>query len=310
MRTKKIIFIISLLYISVTFCYARQYSGAEADAARRNQQAEELRRQEIRDLEQRRRNLDNLLKIKSASRTVAKKKELSERDKTLRKKMTAPDADDLILLQDFLKQSGTGIFRLFPDYDCVAKDVVRVSGNCENIFPGTGFYSFRRKDYSDDVLFDIQLKDGNLVADGFLSLGILTHLGNFSLDDVSLESKGGKFINDFIPTEKSADVKTQYAEFGKGIESDGYRYAREVEVKLGEIYLMRVIAYRLQRKLTERIPYLGNVEAEKLSALEDDVREDITIAFRIIRKNRNGSLTIISKELARKKSPSIIFAEK
>jgi len=310
MFVKKFLFIFFLLIGNVFGCYARQYPNAEADRERQRQHIEEQQRREKRDLQERKISLDNLHNTRLIIKTVPPKTQLTEKDKKLRDQMTAPKAEDLILLQDFLKQPGTGIFRLFPDYDCLENIVVIVSGKCADLFPGTWFYSFRRKDYSDNLLFDLQLKNGKLISDGFLSQGILTKLGNFSLDDVNLESARTKFLNAFEPAVKLTDIRAQYEKFGAGVELDGRFYAREVTAELGEVYLLRVIAYRIQRNFADKISYRGKFDPANVLALQQDKREDIIVAFRIIRKDANGSLTIITKEIARKKSPEIIFAEK
>src|SRR4029079_14604383 len=97
-------------------------------------------------------------------------------------------------------------------------------------------------------------------------------------------------------------IKTQYDQIFYGIESDGYKYSKEVNTKVGEVYLLRVVAYRLQRKFLEQISDEEvNSENLKFVILNQAKREDITIAFRIIRADVNGNLTIIWKELERKK---------
>lgn len=310
MFVKKFLFIIAFLIGNVFGCYARQYPNAEADRERQRQHIENQQRREKEELQRRRIQLDNLHNDRLIVRKTPPKTQLSEKDKKLRAQMTVPKAEDLLLVQDFLKQPGTMIFRLFPDYDCLEKDVVIVSGKCADFFPGTWFYSFRRKEYSDVLLFDLQLRNGKLISDGFLSQGILTNLGNFSLDEVNLERKEIKFLNAFEPAVKLTDIKAQYEKFGAGVESDGRFYAREAAAKLGEIYLLRVVAYRLQRNFADKVSYRGNFDPANVLALQQDKREDIMVAFRIIRKEASGSLTIISKEIARKKSPEIILDEK
>lgn len=282
------------------------------EEALRRQNAERLKRQQERDLIDRRRNLENLKRIGPPSApAIFNRKTLSRKLRRERDKLVAPHADDLKLFEDFLNRPKTGIFRLFPDKNCLVNiNVVRVDGECRNIFPHTWFYSFREKDYSDDALYDLLLRNGKLSTDGFLSQGILVSLGNFSLDNVTLESRGAKFIAAFNPEEKAADIKARYERIRQGIEVDGFRYSKEVEAQVGEVYLLRVVAYRVRSKFFDRV---ANNTARELNAnfflLDEDKREDITVAFRIINKGPDGNLTIIWKELARKKSPEIIFSD-
>jgi hypothetical protein len=279
-----------------------QYPGTNP-----RQQEEINRRQVERELAEKRQRLDNLQRDNRQNRTIVRRPLPIVNEKELRDKFAAPDKADLNSYKNFLKQPKTGIFRLFSDHDCLYGGVVRADGECENTFPGTWFYSFREKDYSDNIRFDLQLKDGKLITDGFLSLGILAKLGSFSLDKISPETKGMKFITDFKPAENAAEIKKQYDDIGRGIEAEGFRYARESAAEIGKVYLMRVVAYRLQDKFVNKLP--NNSANLKFILLERDDRKDVTIAFRVIRKEADGNLTIIWKELAGKRSPEIIFSE-
>lgn len=240
---------------------------------------------------------------------VYKKTTLSKEDRQRRDRIVAPDPQDLTLLEQFLKQPNTGIFRLFPDNDCFTKGILKVDGKCQSIYPGTWFYSFREKDYSDGFFFDLQLKNGKFITDGFLSQGILTRLGNFSLDKVTLQSKGARFLVGFLPAKKESEVKTQSLQIVNGIEADGFKYSKEVPAKVGEVYLMRVVAYRLQGNFLARTTDEEGSTPMLYSLLNQDNRDDLTVAFRIIRANPDGNLTIVWKVLDKKKAPEIIFSK-
>ena len=312
-RIKQKLIISQILAAFAILCSFSIYGhgqNPEIDAIRRREQEEYNKRQQERDLAQRRANLENLQTYSRATKTTFKRAVLSKKEKDSRKKFVAIDAADLDLSKDFLKQPHTGIFRIFPDNICFVNGVMEINGSCNNIFPGTWFYSFRAKDYSDDTFFDLFLQNGKLITDGFLSQGILVKLGNFSLDKVNLESKGAKFLVDFKPTEKAKDIKEQYEQIGQGIESDGYKYSREVVAEVGSVYLMRVVAYRLQGKFLNKTKNIQNETNIRFSMLEQDERVDMVVAFRIIRKATAGNLTIIWKELNKKKSPEAILAEK
>ncbi len=98
---------------------------------------------------------------------------------------------------------------------------------------------------------------------------------------------------------------------GAGTESDGYIYSRSVEAKVGEVYLMRVIAYSVQKKVLDTV--LNNAEDKtklKFQMIDRDERKDVIIAFRIIKKEADGNLTIIWKEMEKKPSPEIIFPDR
>jgi hypothetical protein len=44
-------------------------------------------------------------------------------------------------------------------------------------------------------------------------------------------------------------------------------------------------------------------------ALKDDNRTDLTVAFRIIRKDADGSITLVWKKLVEKTPPEIVFPD-
>ena len=278
----------------------------------RAQQEQQRRREEL-DRERRGYLLDKMSREGlPLQKTVFQGRVVSDDEaNALRKTATAPATEDVAISRDFLKQPNTGIFRLFPDKNCLEKGIIRADNGCAEIFPETWFYSFREKDYSNGLLFDLSLKDGKLYSDGFLSLGILANLGNFSLDKVELSSGGAKFISEFSPMKNASDIKRQYEEFEKGIEADGHIYSRSVKAELGGVYILRVIAYDVQKKiLKNRTKNGGMINEVSLAGklVDKDKREDITVAFRIIKKSKAGDLTIIWKELSKRKSPEVIFS--
>jgi len=301
------IFLVLVVLAGVSaYSYGQVVTG-QADINRINEE----RRIRIETADRMRRSTQiNLMQNPKDNRvTVYKKPTLNKKERELRDRVVAPDADDLALLQDFLQQPNTGIFRLFPDNDCYAKGVLKVDGKCQSIYPGTWFYSKKKKDYSDGFFFDLHLKNGKLITDGFLSQGILTRLGNFSLDKVTLQSKGASFPVGFLPAKKESDVKTQSLQIENGIEADGFKYSKEVSAKVGEVYLLRVVAYRLQRNFLAQTTDEEGSTPMIYSLLNQDNRDDLTVAFRIIRANADGNLTIVWKMLDKKKAPEIIFSK-
>jgi hypothetical protein len=224
-----------------------------------------------------------------------------------------PHPGDLAKYKDFLQQPDTGMFRLFPYFDCISKNLISVNGDCENFIQGTWSYSFRRKDYSDENLYDIRLKDGNLIADGFLSQEILVGLGDVPLENISLTSEGMKTLVDFNPKIQSQEAKKQFREITKGINSDGYKYTNSIKAAENTTYAMRIIAYRTKNRLKTEVSRqvksinISQNRDPRISSLNNDKRIDLILAFRIIRKDDDGNITILWKELNRQNSPKLIF---
>lgn len=230
--------------------------------------------------------------------------EESEEYKLLR----APNPIDLITYKDFLSQPKTGLFRLFPDLECESKLVVRIGGGCGEAVSHSWSYSFRQKDYSNDILFDVKLKGGNIISDSFHSQGILVDLGNVPLENILIADEGIKFLVDFKPETRLRDARNQFLQIEKGIASANYFYAKSVKAKESRTYAARLIAYKKQVLHSSRFSGLSG-DIVKYLKLNEDQRIDLIIAFRIIRKDGDGNLTILWKELNRQNSPKLVFGK-
>lgn len=219
----------------------------------------------------------------------------SEKEIKQMKVLLAPSSEDFAKYENFLRQPNTGLFRLTPDFDCNQKYVVRVDGDCENSMFIGNFYSFRRKDYSNGVIFDLTFKDEELRVGGLLSQDILVSLGDVQLEDISTDSNGLKFLLDFKPQKESLKIKKQSAEFKQGIKVEGFTYGKSEKAVINTTYALRTIAYR--------------ANPLKFSALKWDKRVDLTTVFRIVRKDNDGSLIILWKALNKQDAPKITFSK-
>lgn len=219
------------------------------------------------------------------------------------KEKLAPNAEDKLKYASFLKDDKTGIFRLMNDVECAENlYVIRVDEGCSEFIQGSSFYSFRKKEYTSAHLSDIRFKDGLLITDAVFSQNILVRLGDVSLENVALNSDGMKFLTDFVPEELNTKATKQYVEIVKGIRSNKYEYRKAIPAIINNTYAMRIVAYR------------GNLYKRfhgwAYDLLAGDNRSDLIVAFRIIRKDSDGTISIIWKELERKKSPKIKYERK
>jgi hypothetical protein len=238
---------------------------------------------------------------------------LSAKEKKKIEALRAPKPEDIAANKDFLAQPNTGIVRLLPGYNCESKYVVRVDGNCVNMVPGGSSHRFREDALSGDILF----MDDTLIVEGFFSNSIMTGLGDIPISDVSLTSSGMKYLTDFSPVSELAAVKKQYSEISNGIITDNHAYSNRLSAVANMTYALRIVAYRNGNNVMKRISreQLRGIEPAADSknmmflALKEDTRIDLTLSFRIIRKDTDGSITLIWKELSRKDSPEIIFPD-
>jgi hypothetical protein len=215
-------------------------------------------------------------------------------------KLLMPNRIDVEKFADFLRQPNTGITKLAADFGCAENTTIVVaSEDClKYTMPGAGSsYSFRIENYRIRRLADITFTDNSFQATGVLIHGIFVNIGDVALENVSLNTKGLKFLTDFKPEsdfEKAKEIDLQLA---KGIKQDGFLYRRALYAKDNTTYVLRSIAYRGSfYRVVQNISY---------NELAFDKRKDVIVAFRIVRRDDDGSVTILWKELTRNNSPKI-----
>jgi len=219
------------------------------------------------------------------------------------KKRLLPNPSDLKKHERFLEQPRTGIIRLMPDIGCMENvNILRADAVCLNFIPESSYYSFREKEHTIEPLADIRLRNGYLISDGLLAQGILVRLGDIGLENIARSSEGLEFLTDFEPSAQGTEAQKQYLRMMRGVKADGYEYKKAVPTVENATYALRVIAYR------------GNIyrrfRGYRFGLLDGDKRIDLTIAFRIIRKEPDGAVTLLWKEIGRKDAPRIVFRKR
>jgi len=276
----------------------REYRRQQEQRANESRSAQELRQ-----LEQNRNASIRLLATK-------REKPYTQEELAKIKALLEPNEADAAKYKNFLRQPKTGLSRLFTDFGCEEKNIIRVDAECADYIPGSWALSFRKKDYSDSYFYDLKFKQGNLLSGSVLSLGILTALGDVPLENVTLTGEGVKFLAELKPeTEQEAAAK-QMSGFVKGTESGGYKYSGKIRVEENMTYGLRVVAYRMPQNVRlllafdEKTPVDNGFFSFPLN--DFDERDDITVAFRVVRKETDN-ITILWKELSRKDAPKLIF---
>jgi hypothetical protein len=212
----------------------------------------------------------------------------------------SPEKEDLEKFAAFLQQPNTGIIKLVRDYGCAENPGVVVSATADCMaytLPGAGSsYSFRINNYQIRRLSDLTYTGNSFQSTGIMLHGLLVNIGDVPLEDVSAATKGAGFLIDFAAaTDLKAALKLD-TQIINGIKKEGFVYRRNLAAEENATYLLRSIAYK--GKL------LRSVQGITFNELDFDKRKDVTIAFRVIRRDPD-STTIIWKELDSKKSPAI-----
>ena len=110
----------------------------------------------------------------------------------------------------------------------------------------------------------------------------------------NLNSDGMEFLTKFNPEPENRDAMKQYNDLANGIRLGKYEYRKVAVAAENTTYAIRVVAYKAS--------IYRNYRGWAYNILDGDKRVDIIVAFRVIRKDPDGSLTLLWKELDRKKS--------
>lgn len=176
-----------------------------------------------------------------------------------------PSEEDLAAFAGFLRQPDTGLARLMPREKYEGKLITRGGG---------AYFSFTRLEHEYGSGSDISLEQNRLSV-GFAgaNFGFMARLGNVTLESVTTEHAGVKYLAEFASPSKEPEAREQQRRgWRPGFDVDGFNYAREVEPSVNTTYVLRSVDY-------------GN--------------SDVLVAFRIVRQENDGSLILLWKILNR-----------
>lgn len=218
--------------------------------------------------------------------------------------LLSPNKEDFRAFAEFLRQPHTGLTTLAADKGCAdnSKIVVATADCLAYSMPGAGSsYSFRVKNYRIPNLADITFTENSFQATGIRLHGIFVKLGDVPLEQVNLQTKGINFLTDFKPEADFQKAKEIDRQLSVGIEKDGFVYRRALRAVDDTTYVLRSVAYRGT--------YLRAVEGFSYNELDFDKRSDVIIAFRIVRRDADGAVTILWKQLQKQNSPKTKWKE-
>lgn len=203
--------------------------------------------------------------------------------------------------KDFLDDKDTGITHIVKDVGCAESQlVIVVSGDClKYSMPGNGSaFSFRVNNYRIPRLADINFDGTYFKSRSIWQHGILVNIGDVPLETVNLQLPILKYLEDFRPALEYQNALSLENEINAGIRRQNLFYSRKVFAVENATFLLRSIAYRgISRRSVEGFVY---------NEFDYDKRKDIIIAFRIVRKYSDGSITILWKKLSSKTSPKLL----
>lgn len=191
--------------------------------------------------------------------------------------LLAPSVSDRIAFTTFLREDNTGLIRLLPRevYDSASYRKVKEL----KIQGGGAYYSFANLTHAYGRGSDIELHNNKLSV-GFAGAdyGMLTNIGDTPLEQIRWDIIRERDIAAYRPPRSLPAAKEEQRRFssGDGMRFDGLHYQRTLPVQENSTYLLRSIAYGTS---------------------------DVLVAFRLARKDTDGSVIIAWKLLKRYPTP-------
>jgi len=185
-----------------------------------------------------------------------------------------------------LREDGTGLARLLPFTGCVVDPrIVSVAGSCADQIPpvwgGGSFYSFRSGKHHLAPYSDIGLRD-DLFNVGFMkhTVGLITALGDVPLDSVMLQSNAVRPFIKFVPAQTLDATEQDFKRSRAWLEVPQHAYGPTAPVRENTTYVLRSIAFEPNRSKPT----------------------DVLVAFRVTRKDADGAVTVVWKQLQKPKN--------
>ncbi|HKV39176.1 MAG TPA: hypothetical protein VJX67_08180 [Blastocatellia bacterium] len=186
----------------------------------------------------------------------------------------SPSPEDQVKYERFLQQPESGLCRLMPreKFD----RVLTVRG-------GGSYYSFVKLTHEYGYGTEIGLEQGTFyTVFAGANLGLITSLGDLSIEAVDLKHPAADFLANYIVPEAEPDARAEYMRIMKGIEGGGSVFRLSVPAKTNTTYVMRSIDYN---------------------------NSDVLAVFRVVGQDPDGSLTILWRILLRVPTPKLIQTE-
>ncbi len=172
---------------------------------------------------------------------------------------------------EFLAEPGTGLIRLLPRDRWEGKLSTRGGG---------AYYSFKRLTHEYGYGSDIQLEQDNFSV-GFagVDFGFLVNLGNVPLEGVTTATESLGFMVAYKTPSVEPEARKAKQQFGyEGYKDGKWTYQKSLPVVLDNTYALRSINYRTS---------------------------DVLVAFRVVRKDFDGSVVLLWKMLKEFSKPEL-----
>ncbi|MEW6210413.1 MAG: hypothetical protein AB1631_18745 [Acidobacteriota bacterium] len=178
--------------------------------------------------------------------------------------------EDRAKFADFLKQPDTGLIRLLPREKYNDKTMIRGGG---------AYYSFTRLSHEYGAGSDIQFEQGRLSV-GFAgaNFGFICDIGSTPIEQITLDHPLLNFSLTFAAPTTEPEARHHQRLTSAGFNATGLDYRRDAVAFEGRAYILRSIDYETS---------------------------DVLVAFRVIREDSDGSVTLLWKRLKKFSTPRL-----
>lgn len=205
-------------------------------------------------------------RAKAAAEIESLREQIKAREATL----LAPPDEDRKAHAEFLAQADTGLVRLLPREKWDSKLSTRGGG---------AYYSFERLTHEYGYGSDLQLEQGQLSV-GFAGadFGFMLSLGDVPIENVSEETEAVQFMASFKTPSAEPEARASYRQFAyhPGHQAGRWTYRSRLPVAENQTYALRSVNYD---------------------------RSDVLVAFRVVRKDADGSVVLLWKVLKKYPKP-------
>jgi len=208
---------------------------------------------------------------------VANRSDIQARIESLRAELQqkenvflAPAPEDVQAFAAFLSQPETGMTRLMPreTYD---KNLLTRGGGA--------FFSFGRLTHEYGRGSNLALQQ-NLFSAGFAGadFGFLTSLGDTPIGDLAASHPAVAYLAGIVAPDNEPEARLMQLRAATGVEQDGFSYKNAVPASPNTTYVLRSVSYD---------------------------ESDLLLAFRVTRRDQDGSMLILWKILSRFAKPKL-----
>jgi hypothetical protein len=215
-------------------------------------------------------SLPLVTRAQDRAQAAAEIESLREQIKAREALLLAPAREDLDAHAEFLAQPRTGLVRLLPREKWDGKLSTRGGG---------AYYSFTRLTHEYGFGSDIGMEQGYFsVGFGGADFGFLVNLGDVPLEAVTTGTDGVRYLASFEVPLAEPGARAEQRRSGTGFEVENSSYKSRLPVLAKQTYVVRSVDY-------------GG--------------SDVLVAFRVVRKDADGSVVLLWKMLKKFAKPEL-----